>query len=1143
MKQIILPLAAAAMLLSSLPATARQGAPHTYRVRPTYSSVALSWQSPESAKELRWHDNSDYDGDAGVATSTQRPACLYVAADFAPEDLVPGETIVSLNYFEYRPVVSLTALIYEDGVLVREQPGSLAGYKANQWRTVAFDRPYTIPEGKSLRIGFRIEHGTNMDFVAIMDRNPNPKADLISYDGRTWRHNGRGSYLITANLANDVDEAPTGFNVYVDDVKVTGEALPPSAVAYDLAGQTDGTHRYRVEALYGAASHSVERSASVLGAASYFPAPSAFAATVDGMQTGLKWSAPLLRGSDNRLSWTTGTLGTSIGGTASSNTKVWVKNEFEASDLLSFAGARITAIRAHFQEKETISMILFVQRDGAFIQYDTVPAEAIAAIAAGQWSTFPLSQPVTIEPGHKYAYGYYMTHTPKKHPVSVDNGAAVGAKGNSFSTSSPNSSNFANSRPTWKTLASGDIAGNWMMTAELQAADPYGATTAAYNVYRDGVRIAGPLTALEYADPAPAPGTYTYAVEAIGSNGNPSETLTAKAVVKLPSEYRSPLISNAQYDAATQSVSFDWGMDVEIAHHGDAAYKAGFDEEMTLSWGARFSAADLAPYAGYSISKLNFSVGAEIPGGFKLQVHNNAGTLLASADIAPGAVTPLGLYSLTLDSLIPVVPADGLILSYSATLPGSCPAMVLDAGPLVQGGAVVRLAGALNWMNLGTINSTYNNYNIVIGAIASEPAAGAPEAVIGCTGEAADMPALILPASDWGIERGEQLPADEQPATAPARAASVSGFTVYRDGEPVATTEGRHFSEQLPAYDTYSYTVSATYANGWESNHSEALVVANTIPQAPPAPYGLHMPANGVLAWQAPEEAPVLTYSTDDGLSYGVGMTGSGTRNSYIVNKFPADSLAAVAGHRVTHIRFGLYTTEVNSASVVIFRDLNLVYEQEIPLSELKAIQTDGYNTVRLNQPYLLEAGHDIMIGYHLTYANGIKPMLFDAGPADNGLGNLLSATGSHTSWKSLKSLNSSLDGNWRLYATLAAPDSLTTRSARRADPAITYNVYRNGIRLLEGLTATTATPDWLPAPQANLFTVTAVKDGVESAPSNAVGNESSGVGTTAAEPVAETYYDLQGVQLESRPATGTLCIIRTVWSDGSVTTERRMAR
>lgn len=169
-------------------------------------------------------------------------------------------------------------------------------------------------------------------------------------------------------------------------------------------------------------------------------------------------------------------------------------------------------------------------------------------------------------------------------------------------------------------------------------------------------------------------------------------------------------------------------------------------------------------------------------------------------------------------------------------------------------------------------------------------------------------------------------------------------------------------------------------------------------------------------------------------------------------------------------------------------------------------------------------ADRDIMIGYHLTYANGVKPMLFDAGPADDGYGNLLSASAGDTSWKTLKSLNKSLDGNWRIYATPAAPDRRSAKAAAGEDSdAVTYNIYRDGVKIVSGVTATS-----YDFPENGMtggtYHVTAENAGIESAASNKVYVGLGGVSDIVADGM-QAYYDAasRNVILPSAETFGTV--------------------
>ena len=57
-------------------------------------------------------------------------------------------------------------------------------------------------------------------------------------------------------------------------------------------------------------------------------------ATTDGLSNTLTWTAPLTRGSE--MTWSNKEFGLAIGGTASSKTKVWIMQIFDAADMAAF---------------------------------------------------------------------------------------------------------------------------------------------------------------------------------------------------------------------------------------------------------------------------------------------------------------------------------------------------------------------------------------------------------------------------------------------------------------------------------------------------------------------------------------------------------------------------------------------------------------------------------------------------------------------------------------------------------------------------------------------------------------------------------------------------------------------------------------
>lgn len=1099
--------------------------PHTLKVSTHYDNVSLSWLSPTADKELKWHSGRDYNGDTAPAGDPQQSVMTWSAAMFTPADLIDniGDQIEAISVFHYRQVIACTVFVYCDDHPVAQGKCDMTKWAKNTWERVTLDRKVTIEAGKEYKLVARYEHGSNVDFVAIKDEASDApgRGDLFSTDGKTWTSTAGGEYLITGHLAKTDAQEPDSYNVLVDGKTVANV----TATDYTVEGIT-GTHTYAVATVSGAASAATkERTLTTAAYSSYLPAVNISKAANTDFDVNLEWRAPLLGG--NKLTWSTGVKTNSIGGTASSNTKVWVRNLFSASDLHAYGpDAAITAINMHFAESVMSAVTLWIMKDGALVYSQAVDALTVAGIKAGDWTSFPLRTPFKLEPGHEYAYGLYVLHTPKTHPISCDDSQAVSPKGNAFSTSSANSSDFLKSKPSWKTLAQGGIPGNWMLSADVTSASSLtGALT--YDVACNGTVVAEGLATPAWQGSVPGPGRYEYTVTTRSAAGTSSLPATAVLDVALPSAYSAPLLSDATFDNATKQFALKWSMDKELVNCGDAAYTAGFDEEMTMMWGTQFAADRLKAYAGGKITSLKIAVGDQVQS-LGVGVYTPKGKALAKVAIADGEIDPLTFYTVTLPEPVAIDGTTDLLLAYDGTIPAGSGAMILDAGPLVSGGARVSFTGGANWNNLGTVNATYNNYNIVISAIVSfDDATGTRQVELTplrrCAAAKADSP--------YGVETAAPLTAPQAKAPAVPRAKS---FNVYCNGTKVATTTATSYQETVKRYGRSRYHVTAVYENDWESAASKSVTVNNTIAQKAEAPYGLDGQLESdhlTLTWQSPAAATRLSYITA-GERAGLGLNSSAkTIDSYAVIKFPADQLTDHLGKTIDHISFGLLSTDVNSLSVIVLKGENIIYSQSVPVASLVV----GDNDVRLNEPVEIVAGCDMAIGYMTNYAVGVKPLGTDTGAAVAGFGDLVSSSGSPGYWYSLKT-KFKIDQNWWITGILKARDAYSPIFAADASD-ITYNVYCDGQLIKSGLTATTCRIDDLSL--NSKFHVTAVTPAGESGESNYYYFTPSGITDITADSVAgdteARYYNLLGIEADRDNIAPGIYIRRTATSSTKV--------
>lgn len=1097
---------------------AKTGAPHSFEASANFNEVTLLWSAPAAAKELKWHNGYSYNGDIQDITDLQQPISFYAGALFTVDDLknYVGESIDKVSFVQYRPVVSATAVVFKNGEIVAEVKSD-AAFSKNTWATVTLPQPVIIEAGAEYRVAIHWQAGQNMDFVAIKDNSGKAaigRGDQFSTDGKNWVSTGNGAYLVTVGLANDVDETPVSYDIMRDGKKVTS-VTEAGAI---LENEPDGLHTYTVAAVYdGGASHtSAGVDIKVRSIAASLPSVTIGDVSVSNLDVTLGWTRPLSGG--NVLSWNNNaSLSQSIGGTASSNTKVWIKNEFTADDLVPFVGGKITGIETYFTENVISAATAWVMRDGVIVGYKAATAEQIAAITANAWFAMTFDEPVAIEAGHSYAYGFYILHTPKAHPIAVGASATVNSKGNSFSTSTAKS-DFAKSSPSFKTLKSGGIEGNWMMVANLAEAPASITTDMNFNVYRNGELIKSDFSGTELTDAVAAPGDYVYSVVTCSSDGRESTPADVNVNVALPAAYTAPVITDFAYNAEQHSMEMTWGMDKELKKHSGAAYRLGFSEDMSLMWGTQFTADELAQYKGYKIHTLSFIIGAAVPD-LKLGVYTDKGVAKAEIDMSGVDLTAATMYTIKLGTPVEITGDESLVLAYSGTITGGTSPIVIDAGPLKTNGARVSLTGGTSWMNLGTINATYNDYNIIIGALATEDeaSAGAPAIKPEYQPEGLQSAGIVCSV----VDREEAISVKGAPVAKAAASTSMPkpvSYKVYRNGQVIATTTDRHFTQKLDKFNVFQYAVSAVYANGWESALSDAKELNNAVEQRATAPFGLTGVVSGKdlqLSWQSPDKATVLTYATSDEIQ-GLGLTKSGSSafGTYIFNRYTTEQLKAVAGYKVDHIQFALADTNVSDAAIVIAEGENVVYRQSVPVDALVV----GINDVRLNEPYVLTGDAETGVGYYVEYVSGTKPLGMSPDVAVPGYSDIITPNATIGYWYSLKN-KYKMDRTFWVKAILSSPDSELNAQAEAVE---SYNILCDGVKVA----STTGTTFTVTGAAAGKYTVTRVDAaGAESGESNAVFyNVQDAVDNITVDGDANApveYYDLQGRKLV-QPAAGT---------------------
>lgn len=1127
--------AALAAMLCTAPTYAERGAPHTIVADAFFQQVRLQWRAPEAPKTLQWHDDYDYNGDNFINSDLQKAQVAYAGAKFTAEDLKPyvGQVVDGITFAQYRNLSKVTGLVYENGEVVSEGVADRSKYEKNTTLKIKLNNHITIKAGAEYIFAIKVEGGYNMNFVVMKDKTTDApgKGDLYSTDGKTWTATGAGDYLVTANLVNKANEAPTGYSVMMDgdfynaaDVTITSAKNKYSGVVEYTAIMNNvpvGEHQVYVSADYPDEHRvSFSRKVKILDFAKSAPsAHYSYNTPAGDFKHVLVWAAPLT-GGDN-LTWGSAEATHSIGGSAAKDTKVWFRNVFTADDLTAFGtNAKITNIKTIFTEAVINSVKIFVMKDGVIDYAQDAADIELSAIQANKESTFALDTPYELTPGHTYAYGLYVTHTPKTHPIGVTGNVAVDGRGNTFSVTSPSSKGFEKTSPTWKTLKSGGIPGNWALYATVEGATTKEAPTG-YTLMRDGKVIASGITATSYTDEVPGPGRYVYTLTTDYSYRYTSYPEEFAVKVSLPDKYAAPELDGASYNRDTNEFNLSWNTDTKLTKCDDPAYLTGFDEDMTMLWGAQFTKDELASYKGLKIDRIKFAIGAAI-GEFKVGVYTAKGTALSEITVKDGDVDAGTVYTAKLPTPVEITGEEDLYIAYNGTVPGGASALIIDAGPLKDGGARVSLTNGLTWMNLATISSIATDNNIYIGAYLIDGESGS-------TTELAPQQAEMTSIGISSVQATEEPISVVYAANVPkpvAKSAAVPRpvkFNIYRNGEVIATTTEKAYVDKLPSFNTYTYYVTAVYENDWESPATRSVSVDRPIAQKGIAPYALTgtSTADGLnLNWESPDKALSLTYVQGTKIG-GLGLTGSNlTPHAFI--HFAKDDLKPYIGQRIDHIMFGLFSTEVSDVAIEIAEDENIIYHQ--PVSSV----VGGWNDVRLNEPYLIKGESDLYIGYTLSHDSGIKPLGVDVKedgtfPSDPDKGDILTNSASPGYWYRL-SEKFKLNYNWAIKAVLANDFDVIFKTQDAKD--ITYNVYYEGEKIREGLTATSVIiPD---AKQGNYY-VTAIQNGIESGESNKVFFYTGAIDDiTVDDNGTAEYFNLQGIRVDADNLTPGIYVRRS---------------
>ncbi|NOX47413.1 MAG: T9SS type A sorting domain-containing protein [Chlorobi bacterium] len=287
-------------------------------------------------------------------------------------------------------------------------------------------------------------------------------------------------------------------------------------------------------------------------------------------------------------------------------------------------------------------------------------------------------------------------------------------------------------------------------------------------------------------------------------------------------------------------------------------------------------------------------------------------------------------------------------------------------------------------------------------------------------------------------------------------------FNIYRDGLVIGTSTELEYTDNIDIAGTYTYCITAVYDIG-ESECSESIstLVYTSLP-APINLTGTEVMIFGDtihLTWDSPEVGNWIHWDSGVNDDDGVGLFDGGT--FYIASHWNPENIYPYNEYTLTKISFfpfndpnAIYTLKVwvgaNAMTEIISQPVNYYI-------------TNIWNEVNLNNPVNLNEINELWFGYAVTHSEGTRPAGIDAGPAIQGLGDMISLDA--TEWTSM-SVEYGLDYNWNIkaYVSMTGKETevqISKPSQPNSNPGLkdintsngnkgllSYNIYRDDILL-----------------------------------------------------------------------------------------------
>lgn len=791
----------------------------------------------------------------------------------------------------------------------------------------------------------------------------------------------------------------------------------------------------------------------------------------------LNWEAPAAAGDEEVITWSGDDLASGIG-ISSNTTEFTALHKFTASDIADYVGWTVTKIDFGAYDGGTFTAKAWKgtgsNPSGAAIFTQSVPNPSLQA-----WNQVVLNDPFVIESGQTYWFGYsVVAASASGYPAGTDGGPAITGKGD-----------VCGFNGSWTTLSANNLDYNFLIKTTVQNGKGETkelvtkASVSSYNIYRDGTKV-GSTEALTYVDEGlEMETTYEYCVEAVYSDGCTSEQIcgefTTQGVTCTPP---TNVVATTTLDAinVTWEAPYIPSGEEWITWSGEPdGNSIGTGQASDFYCAQRFAVEDIAPYAGYELTKVKF-VPCEANCTYSIRVWTgstsmtNPGTLVCdqvidAADLQIGAWTEI-----TLDNPVSISGGEEVWFGYRANTQTGHPAGT-DAGPVVEGkGNMMYFQGWTTLSQLGDFN-----YNWAI------------QGFVELGGKEMAMNAPIENAEEAAPSKGqieEKLHRVFKAAPVMKTRDAVTSYNIYINDELAGTVDGNTFEYTEAGFEDgeYNVCVSAVYDNGCESPAlcSETEVITTCWP-VNNLEYTVLAKKNVKLTWTEPVDpnAPQtwLSWSGEPGGN----AIGTGSANDFsVAHRYEPADITDYEGMNIVAVNF--YPNEANceySLRIWVGGDQSapgdMVVDQVIAAEDL---MIGSVNLVYLDTPVTIDATQELWVGYRCNTQTG-HPAGCDDGPRVDYKGNMMFFSGSWiTMWEAGGGSQGGLDYNWVIQAGLVDGNGKAYSLSPLADNTSTadfstdfvaaecefegyrgltldhYVVYRDGEVIKDNLKATTYT-------------------------------------------------------------------------------------